>query len=31
MAKWEYLVFARVAGAWSDDKYDGRTPQALML
>ena len=27
MAKWEYLAFARVAGAWSDDKYDGRSQQ----
>jgi hypothetical protein len=27
MAKWEYLTFARVAGAWTDDKFDGRTPQ----
>ena len=27
MQKWEYLSFARVGGSWSDDKYDGRTPQ----
>lgn len=27
MTKWEYLAFARVAGNWTDDKYDGRTPQ----
>ena len=27
MTKWEYLAFSRVAGAWSDDKYDGRSPQ----
>jgi len=27
MAKWEYLNFARVAGSWSDDRYDGRSPQ----
>lgn len=27
MTKWEYLVFARVAGSWSDDKYDGRSVQ----
>ena len=24
MPKWEYLTFARVAGAWTDDRYDGR-------
>jgi hypothetical protein len=27
MTKWEYLAFARIAGSWSDDKYDGRSPQ----
>jgi len=27
MAKWEYLNFARVGGAWTDDRYDGRSPQ----
>ena len=27
MTKWEYLVFARVAGSWSDYKYDGRSVQ----
>ena len=27
MTKWEYLNFSRVAGAWSDDKFDGRSPQ----
>jgi hypothetical protein len=27
MTKWEYLVFARIAGSWSDDKYDGRSVQ----
>lgn len=27
MTKWEYLNFSRVAGSWSDDKYDGRSPQ----
>ncbi len=27
MTKWEYLTFARIAGSWSDDKFDGRTPQ----
>ena len=27
MQKWEYLSFARVAGAWTDDKYDGRSVQ----
>jgi len=27
MTKWEYLTFARMYGAWSDDKFDGRTPQ----
>jgi hypothetical protein len=27
MTKWEYLAFSRVAGSWSDDKFDGRTPQ----
>ena len=27
MQKWEYLSFARVAGSWTDDKYDGRSPQ----
>lgn len=26
MQKWEYLSVARVAGSWTDDKYDGRTP-----
>jgi hypothetical protein len=27
MAKWEYLALARVAGAWNDDRFDGRTPE----
>lgn len=27
MTKWEYLVFARVAGSWTDDRYDGRSVQ----
>lgn len=27
MTKWEYLTFSRVAGAWTDDKFDGRSPQ----
>jgi hypothetical protein len=27
MQKWDYLAFARVAGTWSDDRYDGRTVQ----
>lgn len=27
MAKWEYLNFGRVGGAWTDDRYDGRSPQ----
>ena len=27
MQKWEYLSFSRVAGAWTDDRYDGRVPQ----
>jgi hypothetical protein len=27
MTKWEYLTFARVAGTWSDDRYDGRNAQ----
>ena len=27
MAKWEYLNFSRVGGAWTDDRYDGRSPQ----
>lgn len=27
MTKWEYLTFARVAGTWSDDRYDGRSTQ----
>jgi hypothetical protein len=27
MQKWEYLSFARVAGSWTDDKYDGRSTQ----
>ena len=27
MQKWEYLSFARVAGAWTDDRYDGRSVQ----
>ena len=27
MQKWEYLAFARVAGAWTDNKFDGRSPQ----
>lgn len=27
MQKWEYLSFARIAGSWNDDKYDGRSVQ----
>lgn len=27
MTKWEYLAFARIAGSWTDDKYDGRSVQ----
>jgi hypothetical protein len=27
VTKWEYLAFARIAGSWSDDKYDGRSVQ----
>ena len=27
MQKWEYLSFARIAGSWTDDKYDGRSVQ----
>lgn len=27
MQNWEYRSFARVAGSWTDDKYDGRSPQ----
>lgn len=27
MQKWEYLAFARVGGAWTDDRYDGRNVQ----
>ena len=27
MQKWEYLSFARVGGSWSDDRFDGRSPQ----
>lgn len=27
MTKWEYLAFARIAGSWSDDKFDGRSAQ----
>jgi len=27
MTKWEYLAFARIYGSWSDDKFDGRSPQ----
>ena len=23
---WEYLIFSRAAGVWSDDRYDGRSP-----
>ena len=23
---WEYLIFSRKAGVWSDDRYDGRDP-----
>ncbi len=26
MQNWEYLVFSRVGGMWSDDRFDGRTP-----
>ena len=26
MQKWEYLTMYRAAGAWSDDRYDGRSP-----
>ena len=25
--KWEYSVFSRSAGVWSDDRYDGRSPK----
>lgn len=27
MQKWEYISFARYAGQWTDDKFDGRTVQ----
>jgi len=27
MTKWEYASFARVAGVWTDDRFDGRTAQ----
>lgn len=27
MTKWEYLIFARAAGSWTDDRYDSRSPQ----
>jgi hypothetical protein len=27
MTKWEYLTFSRSGGGWSDDRFDGRTPQ----
>ena len=27
MQKWEYLSFPRIAGSWTDDKYDGRSVQ----
>ena len=27
MQKWEYVSFARIAGQWNDDRYDGRNPQ----
>ena len=27
MAKWEYQAFSRTGGGWSDNKYDGRSPQ----
>lgn len=27
MTKWEYLTFSRIAGSWTDDKFDGRSPQ----
>jgi len=30
MAKWEYLAFARIAGSWKDDKFDGRPAQQKM-
>lgn len=26
MKNWEYLVLYRVGGAWSDDRFDGRSP-----
>lgn len=26
MQKWEYLVFGRVGGNWTDDRFDGRSP-----
>ena len=26
MQKWEYLVFSRTGGRWSDDQFDGRGP-----
>lgn len=27
MTKWDYMVFSRSGGGWSDDRFDGRTPQ----
>jgi len=30
MTKWEYLSFTRVGGSWTDDRYDGRSPQEKM-
>lgn len=26
MQKWEYMVLSRVAGNWTDDRFDARTP-----
>jgi hypothetical protein len=25
MQKWEYLTLSRVGGAWTEDRFDGRT------
>lgn len=25
MQKWEYLAFSRIGGAWSDERFDGRS------
>lgn len=27
MPKWEYMVFSRQGGMWTDDRFDGRTPE----